>query len=171
MLTTSTNDYGNVESIFLLMMLFNAKIKQLKRTQSYSGRIFSCVLIIVIRHVKVCSMQHTASQEAVLSNSNMASQLSKRPTRKVIWHHHQNTHAQDYQVGSHNNSASVCPTCCSISHNETIECTRSKWFQWFMEQCCVNADLQLPTKQRERKRQRGDYIEMSSSNNVQVESI
>lgn len=45
---------------------------------------FSLVLIIVIRHVKVCSMQHTASQEAVLSNSNMASQISKRPTRKVI---------------------------------------------------------------------------------------
>lgn len=58
-------------------------------------------------------------------------------------------HKKHYQVGSHNTSASVCPSCCSISHYETIEGTHSKWFQWFMEQCCVNADLQLPTQQRE----------------------
>lgn len=76
-------------------------------------------------------------------------QQSGRKSIKVT-HSHTHTHAYTHtqpgwlpQYLSEHLSNS-----CSISHHETIAHRHTKWFQWFMEQCCVNADLQLPTKQR-----------------------
>lgn len=62
---------------------------------------------------------------------------------------------RSHRDGFHNTCA--CISLCASCHTSKRLSTHSKWSLRFIEQCCVNADLQLPTKQKKRPERVGRW--------------